>query len=330
VPKKKLLIIMVSLLVALTVVVILWRNSDRFFNNGELELSGVVEATEVQVSSKVTGKVINRAVDEGDSVEKGTLICEIESPELLAQLRQAQAAEETARQYYYAMSRGSRPQQISQAIAMHKQAEAAFIDGEADYERVKKLYEERVASKSQFDATKARYEGVKEQLRIARDNLSLVNEGPRKEEVLAARAQSEQARAALDFVRSQVAELTIYAPLKGTVMVKEVEKGELVTPGSPIVTLADLDKVWVKLYVMESDLGKVSLNAKVRITIDSFSDREFEGVITHISEKAEFTPKNIQTKDERVNQVYAVKVTIPNPEGILKPGMYADAKIKVK
>jgi HlyD family secretion protein len=131
-------------------------------------------------------------------------------------------------------------------------------------------------------------------------------------------------------LESQVAELKVFAPLAATVLTKAVEAGEVVAAGKPLVLLGDLDHPWIKIYVPETQLGKVKLGAPARVLVDSFPNQPFQGTVTWISDQAEFTPKNVQTAEERVNLVYAVKITIQNAERRLKAGMPADAELPLE
>jgi HlyD family secretion protein len=151
----------------------------------------------------------------------------------------------------------------------------------------------------------------------------------RPEEIQAAEARLDQARAAADLLAKTIADSTITAPAGGIVTHKAVEAGELVTPGATVVTLADLDSVYVMIYVTELEIGRIKLGDGVDVRIDAFPDKPFPGKITYISPEAEFTPKNVQTKEDRVKLVFGVKVEIENKAGLLKPGLPADAVVRV-
>jgi HlyD family secretion protein len=149
----------------------------------------------------------------------------------------------------------------------------------------------------------------------------------RQQDVRVAEAAVREAQANVRRLETQVAELKVFAPLDATVLTKAAEEGEVVAAGKPLVLLGDLDHPWIKIYVPETDVGKIRLGVRARILVDSFPGQPFEGTVTWISDEAEFTPKNIQTKEERVNLVYAVKITIDNAERKLKAGMTADAEL---
>ncbi len=181
----------------------------------------------------------------------------------------------------------------------------------------------------QGDDAEARLTVAAAQRSAAAEAVAKVLRMARPEEIQAAEARLDQARAAADLLAKTIADCTVTAPAGGTVTHKAVEAGELVTPGATVFTLADLDSVYVVLYITEREVGRVRLGDAAEILIDAFPDRPFTGKITYISPEAEFTPKNVQTKEDRIKLVFGVKVEIENREGLLKPGLPADAVIRV-
>jgi HlyD family secretion protein len=161
----------------------------------------------------------------------------------------------------------------------------------------------------------------------ARAALELVRAGPRRERLDQARARLRQAEEALALAGYRLDETRLRAPVGGVVLSEHVEPGEYVAPGTPVVTLADLGRVWLRAYVDEPDLGRVRLGQEVQVTTDSFSGKAYEGRVSFISSEAEFTPKNVQTRKERVKLVFRIRIDVPNPGGELKPGMPADAVV---
>jgi HlyD family secretion protein len=170
-------------------------------------------------------------------------------------------------------------------------------------------------------------EAARAQLKAARDHLDLLLAGARPFQVEAARGQVSQARAALDLAGSRLREAAIVSPINGVVLRKNLEAGEMANPGVSILTLVDPTDLWLRAYVPETDIGRIKVGMAARITIDAYKDRTFSGKITEIASEAEFTPKNVQTKKERVNLVFRIKIAVDNPQGFLKPGMPADADI---
>jgi HlyD family secretion protein len=238
-----------------------------FRGNGEnpnlIQGSGTIEVTEIQLSSKMAGRIVNLPVEEGTVVAKGDLLVELDHDMLQAQLDAAKATLQNAEQLY---------------------------------RRVKTLY--NAGSQSTQD-----YENALSNYRVALANYKLME--------------------------ASIRDATLSSPLNATVLQKNMEPGEMAFPGSAILTLGDLTNPWMNIYVTESDLGRVRLGQKAEVTVDSFPGKTFSGKVINIAEKAEFTPKTIQTKEERVKLMYAVKIAISNPGGELKPGMPADARIIV-
>lgn len=269
------------------------------------------------------------------------------------EIKQAFAAMEKAKALLDQLLAGSRPQEIAAAEAGVENTRSDAENLEVEYSRQEKLVKDGVSSQEQHDKArtslamaKARLKDAEEKLKLvregprkeeieqARQNLqeasehyALVKEGPRKETIAQARAQLEQAKASLKLVETQLSYTTLTSPLSGVVLSKNIEPGEYVAPGTPVVTAADLQDIWLRAYINETDLGRVKLGQKARVTTDTYPGRIYDGKISFIASQAEFTPKNVQTEKERVKLVYRVKITLSNAKMELKPGMPADAEI---
>jgi len=275
-----------------------------------------------------------------------------------AQLSQAEAAFRQAKAQYEKALQGPRPQEVKTAAANLEAAKAQLDLTRKTFERIEFLYEQGAVSEQELDEAEAKLEVAAANLEKAAQQLSITEEGTRQEDLAAAAAAVDYARAAVNLAAAQkevvraeeanyeaalenlkqaeallaqakaaLDKTVIKAPLDGVVLLKNFEVGELAVPGVPLVTLGDLSKVWLRLYLPEPEIGKIKLGQEVEVRVDSFPKRVFKGKIVNISQKAEFTPKFVQTKRERVNMVFAVKVLIPNEQGLLKPGMPADAVI---
>jgi HlyD family secretion protein len=279
-------------------------------------------------------------------LEAGSRPQEITAAE--ATLKKAQAALEE-------METGYRPQEIAASEAAYKAAVADATRTETELARAGQLLERRTISQEVFDQVQAAYkvasqkareaaerldlirEGVRkeqiEQARATRDQLKaqyeLVKIGPRQEQIDQARARVEQARAALRLAETRLGYAKLVSPLAGVVLSKNVEPGEYVSPGTPVVTVGDLVNVWLRAYVNETDLGRVTVGQPARVTTDTYPGKTYQGRVSFISSEAEFTPKNVQTEKERVKLVYRIKIDITNPRMELKPGMPADAVIEL-
>jgi len=294
---------------------------------GPISASGTIEAVEVSVAAKTSGQVEKVLVEEGSRVQVGDVLAVIDSDSLAIQLRQAEAGVELARSQLDLLFKGARIEDVRQTEEAAKQAEANLFVASEDLKRVRTLFEKESATAKMKQDAEARYQVALAQHEAAQQALLKVRKLSRPEEVRAAQARLAQAEAGRDLLEKTISDATIVSPVSGMVTHKAVEPGEFVGPGVPLLTIADLDEVRLNIYVTEVELGRVRLGQRAEIRIDSHPDRSLRGTVIFISPEAEFTPKNVQTKEERVKLVYRVKVEIPNPESILKPGMPADALI---
>ena len=291
--------------------------------------SGTIEAVEVNVASKVSGQLLELAVEEGTRVKPGDRLASVDHATLDIQLRQAEAGVELAEAQLALLVKGARAEDIRQAEAALKQAEASLKVAEDDAQRMRELAKTGSVTPKTRDDAEARLTVAAAQRNAAAEALGKVRKLARPEEVRAAEARLAQAQAGADLLRKTITDCAITAPAGGIVTHKAAEAGELITPGATIVTLVDLDSVYVMIYITEKELGRVKLGDAAAVKIDAFPDKAFSGKITYISPEAEFTPKNVQTKEDRVKLVFGVKVEIDNREGLLKPGLPADAVIRV-
>lgn len=273
---------------------------------GILEGYGRIEGTEIVVSSRIAGRIAALEVAEGDSMKQGDLIAVIEARDLDARLEQAasrvKAAEKQAEQAAARLS-----------VLDHHAAKARI-----DHQRYQALFREGALSTQQLDLSENALRQAEGEVRAAQALLAV------------AKAEVATARAARDEARAVWSEMRLNAPLTATVVTKAAERGELIFPGKPVVVLVDLTRLYLRVYLHERDIGKVKLGDPARVYVDSFPNRSFEAVVTEVAKKAEFTPKDVHMPDERVTLVYSVKLEIKNPEGVLKPGMPADAFIRWK
>jgi HlyD family secretion protein len=292
-----------------------------------IKISGNIEATEADVGFRVPGRIVNRYVEEGGWVEKGKVLARLDDEDLQNRLQLARATLVSAQARLDKLLAGSRPEEIREAEAAVNQSKFDSENRQTQYERMKLLYEKRVIPKETYDNSETALKVARATLERATQNYLLVKEGPRKEDIDDARAQAEQAKASLKLAETQLSYTVIYAPFSGVVLVKSAEVGEVVNPGTPVLTLADIENVWLKAYISETDLGKIKWGQEVMVATDLRPKKEYKGRISFISSQAEFTPKSIQTEKERVTLVYRIKVDISNPNHELKPGMPADGKI---
>ena len=390
--RKRIPIVIIIVLVAAGAAFYLFRKSEEETNH-RITVSGNIELTEVNIAFKTSGKLLERAVDEGDAVKKGMVLARLDRDQLLAQrdrdaaslqlsiaqLSQAETALAWQKENFAAdmeqrqadlaayqarlqeLKNGSRPQEIQEAKAAVESAQAEFDRAKRDWDRAQTLYKNDDISTAQYDQYRSRWEGTEAALKQTRERQSLVLAGPRKEQIEAAAAQVQRASAAIktaesnrleikrreqelplrraDIARAranlalmdtQLADTIAVSPVDGVVLVKSAEVGEVLAAGTPVITIGDIEHPWLRAYINETDYGKVKLGARVRITTDSYPDKEYEGRVSFISSQAEFTPKQIQTQEERVKLVYRIKIDVANPHQELKSNMPADAVLELE
>ncbi|HUT63207.1 MAG TPA: efflux RND transporter periplasmic adaptor subunit [Anaerolineae bacterium] len=280
--------------------------------------SGTIEATEIMVSAMTRGKVNHFTLKEGDYVNKGYIIAEIDVESL--ELQRAVTASGLGELEWNKKIVEKELETAAEAIT---QAEITLSGVQKNHDRIAHLFKDNAATMEQMDKSDTELELAVSRLRSAVKQLESIK--TRKGSLKATR---EKIEANLRLLDRQIEDGTVTSPVDGVVIEKFVEQGEVVNFGSPVCTIANISSVWLIIYVGEEDLGKITLGGKARIQIDSYPERYFEGVVTWISPRAEFTPKNVQTKESRVDLVYAVKIVLDNDEGIFKIGMPADAYIE--
>ncbi|MFW5490032.1 MAG: HlyD family secretion protein [Desulfovibrio sp.] len=311
-------------------------------NPDELLLSGNMEVTGVLASFRIPGRLTKRLVDEGDSVTQGQLIALLDPTDQELAEAKAQANLNRAQAALDEFEHGSRNQEIKEARAALSQARAdvqkaasELEQARADNDRYRDLFARKVVSKQEaelystrFKTAQSAYDLAQAGVQSARQALSLKKEGFRVEQIEQARAEVAANREALREAERRLEYTSLTSPVTGTVLTKAAEPGEYLNAGSPVVELADLSHIWLRGFVPENQLGKLHLGQKATITTDAYPDRVFQGRVTFIASEAEFTPKQVQTFEERVKLVYRIKITTENPHLLLKPGMPADARIR--
>ena len=292
-----------------------------------IKVSGNIEAIEVDVGFKVSGRIVSRLFEEGEWINQGKVLAKLDDEDLLNRLEVARATLSSNEARLSKLLAGSRPEEIRQAEASLHQAQSDLGNKQIQYERMKGLLERGVVAKEAFDNAETSYKMAQAAVKVATENYQLVKQGPRKEDIEDAKAQVEQALASVKLNETQLSYTTLYSPISGVVLVRSGEVGEVVNPGTSILTMADVEHVWLKAYIPETDLGRVKWGQGVVVTTDLRPQKKYMGRISFISSQAEFTPKQIQTEKERVTLVYRIKVDISNKEHELKPGMPADGRI---
>ena len=352
---KRSIIVGVGLILAACVIaVVVWKKISDDAHPGLLITSGRIEGRITMVTPKSAGRVTEIGVDEGQQVAKGAILAALEDEALRERVRSAKEqrdalghsldAAETElatlrRQVVLEIARAESA--LEEARAKSAKARAVYLQAEKDARRSKELVEKRVISQQLAEsavlkAVTEKNGWLEADAGFARSEreLALAQLGEQKiiaqvAERKALHCQAKQADAALAEQQSYVKELSIRSPLQGTVLTRNVELGERVNPGTPLFTLVDLNKLYLKVYVPEPDVGKVRLGAMARVYVNAYPEQHFNARVSKVANCAEFTPKSVETREERVKLVFAVELSIvDNPSEVLKPGMPADAVIR--
>jgi len=294
-----------------------------------IRTSGVIEAVEVRVGTKIGGVISELLVEEGDEVEAGQVIAHIDTVDLNLQLEGALAAAEQARALLQDVRRGLRPEEIEQLETVVRLKEANLERAQLEYDRRNRLAEQQAISQHEADIARTVMDAAQRDLETSQEQVRIARLGSREDRISAAEWTLRTAEANAARLQQQIVDAEITAPISGRVSIKNMEQGEIARTGATIVTLVDLDRPWVRVFVPENRLGRVRLGMTAEVFSDSFPDRTYSGVIRHIATEAEFTPKNVQTQEERIKLVYAVKVYVDNPNQELKPGQPVDAVIRL-
>lgn len=327
---RKILIPILLLLGVAAGVSVWWfhfRNSDH--SDSRIFISGNIEATEVDLAFRIGGQIKTFPAEEGDAIKAGQVVAELDKDSLLAMKGAAEAEIRAAQATLDELETGTRAEEIEMARAVLRSAESRLKNAKAEYERYVPLFKQGAISASAFDTKDTALRVATAEHNNAAERLKELEVGPREEQIRAARARLEKAKWELKRIELDLEHSEVQSPIQGRLLVKSNEAGEVVLPGATVATVAETDKVWLKGYVGEKYLGKVKLGQKVDVTTDSYPGKIYPGRVTYISSRAEFTPKNVQTPEERVKQVFRVKVTIPNPDEELKIGMPAEGYILV-
>jgi len=387
---KKAIIPIVLLVVA---GVVAWRMMQNRVDADLIKISGNIELTEVDLSFKMPGRIVELPVEEGSAVKRGQVLAKLDSSEVSRQLDRENAGVDAANSAlvqlktsirYQAetiggdvalkkadlaaaearldeMLNGSRPQEKETAKAAMAEAAVQNTMAQRDWERAQRLYKNDDISTSQYDQFRTKAEATAAALRRAQEQMKLVDEGVRKEQIAQQRAAVDKARAAVRLAEAnrielqrrqeevgmrqaeilrakansgvlgiQLGDRTLLSSVDGVILTKSAEVGEVLAAGATVMTVGDIDHPWVRGYVGEKDLGRVKLQMPAEVMTDSYPGKKYAGRITFISSEAEFTPKQIQTQEERQKLVYRIKIAVENPQRELKSNMPVDAEIRLK
>lgn len=327
---KKKLLIFAAVLIVVAAGAILFHTLRSRNDGNTISVSGNIEVTTVELSFKIPGRVTERLVDEGETITAGEVVAKLDPSDLIQETASRRAEVQAARAMLTELETGYRKEEIAQAAAVLKRIEAEAERIRIDFGRQQQLFRKEVISARDFDASRAAYESSQASVREARERLKLLQSGPRKETIDQARARLRGSEALLALAETRLGYATLASPVSGLILSKNIEPGEQVAAGTPVITVGKLDEVWLRAYINEADLGRVKVGQQATVTTDTYPDKKYRGHISFISPEAEFTPKSVQTEKERVKLVYRIKIVVPNKEQELKPGMPADAEIALQ
>jgi len=359
--KRVLMLILVAAVLGGTAAYATW-----FRRDDSLQGSGTVEARDIRVGSEIGGRIDKVLVREGDTVKPGQILITFDDKELLASLDQTRAdAEKAVRGYrkedidearaaaaqakadYELRASGYRKEDIDAAEADVQRAAADEVRTRLDFQRYDALAKKDLVSQQQRDTAEADWKMALAQQQSLQHKLAELKRGYRPEEIASARANYEQklatlekyergnrpedveaAKAAYAYDQARFRERQVLAPSEATVEVLDVRPGDLIAPNTPVATLLEKDQVYVRIYIPETEIGRVRVGEKAEVRVDSFPKEVFDGVVEQINQEAEFLPRNVETRNERVHEVFGVKIRINDTSGRVLAGMASDVKLK--
>jgi len=287
----------------------------------ELKIYGNIDIRDANLAFNEQERITQVFVEEGDRVTAGRVLATLQTNRLEAQIEEAEAKIGAQQEMVKRLEAGSRPQEIEQARAEVAAAKATVRNSMLNFERISKTSGAGATSQQAMDNARAQLDVDRAQLKVKEKALNLTLEGPRKEDIAAAKNTLEALKGSLSLLKIRVVDMTLISPSPGIIRNRILEPGEMASPNQPVVTLALTDPKWVRAYVAEPDLGRINLGMKAKILSDSFPDQSFEGWIGFISPVAEFTPKTVETEDLRTRLVYEVRVFVHDSKDLLRLGM---------
>ena len=361
--RNRILVLLAALIVVLAATALY---ANWFRRDSSLHGSGTVEARDIRVGSKIGGRIDKVLVREGDRVQSGQVLITFDDQELQAALEQsranavkarrgyrpeeiaqARAAAAQAQADYELKENGYRKEDVDSAKDDLERAKADEIRTRLDFERYDALAKKDLVSKQQRDTAEANWKMALAQREMAQHKVDEMQRGYRPEEIASALAHYREAQANLEkmergnrredidaanaayaYDEARFRERRVVAPSSAIVEVLDVRPGDLIAPNTPVATLLESDQIYVRIYIPETEIGRVQVGQSAEIRLDSFPKQVFSGKVEQINQQAEFLPRNVQTQEERVHQVFGVKVRINDPAGRVLAGMAADVKLK--
>ena len=315
------IIILIVLVLALVQGVRWFLQAEGNQSASEIRIYGNIDIRKADLAFNEQERIAEVLVEEGDRVNAGQVLARLQTNRLEAQIREIQAKIAAQQEVVKRFEAGTRPQEIEQARAEVAAARARVKNAMKSYERIRETSGAGATSQQALDNIRAQLDVDQAQLTVKEKALNLALEGPRKEDIAAAKNNLETLKASLSLLKIRLADMTLTSPSTGVIQNRILEPGEMASPNRPVVTLALTDPKWVRAYIPEPDLGRINLGMKAKVLSDSFPDQKFEGWIGFISPVAEFTPKTVETEDLRTKLVYEVRVFVHDPKDLLRLGM---------
>lgn len=294
------------------------RSGDR---SAPLTLYGNVDIREVQLAFQDAGRIRTLPVDEGARVSAGQVVAELDPTRYQLELQRLNGEVAAQTQVLARLRQGSRPQEVARARAAAAAARASLADAETQLARKQQLRTTNRISVQEVDTARTRVETLQANLRAAEEEVSLVVEGPRKEDIAAAEAGLAALEAARDLAAQRLEDTRLLAPASGVIRNRILEPGAMAAPGAPVFTLALTDPLWVRAYINEPDLGLVHEGMRAEVRTDTLPDKAYQGWVGFISSTAEFTPKTVETTELRTKLVYRARIFVCDPQEELRLGM---------
>ena len=294
-----------------------------------LRIAGNIEAHESVVGFKVPGRIVELPVQEGQYVNKGDLLARLDDDDYRQQVSMDEATIRTREAELKLALAGSRKQEIQAAKQSLIDAQSDRELKRAEFHRRQALLSEQAVSQEDVHSAETLMKRAEATYQRLKETYDQIVEGTRKEEIAVRRANLQLAQEHLEMAHVNLSYTVLSAPISGVVLVRQAELGEVMAPGTPVVTIADVDRLWMRGYINETDLGRVRWDQPATVHTDTHPGKEYHGRVSFIASRAEFTPKSVETYKERVTLVYRIKIDLENSNHELKPGMPAEAIIDV-
>ncbi len=327
--KKRIVIIVLAVLVTIAGGYLYVRSLAERATDNRLRIAGNIEAHESVVSFKVPGRIMDLPVQEGQYVNKDDLLARLDDEDYRQQVSVDEATVHAKEAELKLALAGSRKQEIRAAKQSLIDVRSDLELKRAEFHRRQALLDEQAVSQEDVHTAETLMERAEATYQRIKETYDQVVEGTRKEEIAVQRANLQLAQEHLEMAHVNLSYTILSAPISGVVLVRQAELGEVVAPGTPVVTIADVARLWMRGYINETDLGRVRWDQPATVRTDTYPDKDYHGRVSFIASQAEFTPKSVETYKERVTLVYRIKIDLENPNHELKPGMPAEASIDV-